>query len=213
MIAYRYVNGAVFMLLLALPSTIGSFYRGLPAAEPALDRVVPTRLAGMTGHPTDREEAFGRRAFRTGDWIERRYQAPDGPPVLLFAARGYDLRPLFHYPENAILARDWIDRFHQVRPLATGHGRLWLHTLHLTGATGDQLAGYLLLDGEEAMHEPWSFFAHRLLSTLTGAPRPAALLFAATSLEPDRTAAHDRLERLLAEVAERYLAAGLAAGE
>ena len=60
-------------------------------------------LDGLPSKPTERRAAWVKDVYHSVDWIERHYLGPDGEDVLLFVARSYNLKRLYHHPELGVL--------------------------------------------------------------------------------------------------------------
>ena len=66
-------------------SAIAAYKRAM-----ALDPIaaeIPAQLAGLTSQPTERRATWVKERLDSDDWVERRYQKPNGTAVTLFVAR------------------------------------------------------------------------------------------------------------------------------
>jgi len=103
MISSRFGVAVSILLALAIVPTVIHGYVGARADDGLVTGTIDTTLGGLTSEPTRRRAAWVTEIFDSDDWIERRYRAPDGAEALLFVARSYDLKRLYHHPELAVL--------------------------------------------------------------------------------------------------------------
>jgi hypothetical protein len=86
----------------ALVPTVLHRYADVRADDGRTTTAIAPRLGGLTAQPTDRRAAWVKKTFDSDDWMERRYVNRQGGDVVLFAARSYDLKRLYHHPELAV---------------------------------------------------------------------------------------------------------------
>jgi hypothetical protein len=197
MFSYRYGWTAFVLFLVVLFPTIWSFYRGLPTLTDRVTARLPEELAGMSGTSTNRKGKRMETLFRTEDWIERVYTGNLGQRVTLFVARGFDGRPLFHFPERGLLRRNWFERTHEIRLLRKGHTTVKAHTLRLAGEKVSTRALYILLYDEETIGNPYLFLLGRIPRMLVGEREPFTFLFAHCSEGEGPKEAEQAIESLL----------------
>jgi len=102
-ISRRFTGPVTLLLGLALVPTITHSYIGARADDGRVTGAIRPTLGGFVSEPTDRRAAWVAKNFDSDDWIERRYTGTDGSSVLLFVARSFDLKRLYHHPELAVL--------------------------------------------------------------------------------------------------------------
>ncbi|MCP4118028.1 MAG: hypothetical protein GY737_22035 [Desulfobacteraceae bacterium] len=176
--SYKYTWVVLSLLLLALIPTVSGFYKGVPVLTERMVESLPKELAGMKGIATARKGKVIQNGFRTGDWMERIYTDNSGRTVTLFAVRGYDGRPLFHFPERGLLQRNWSERTYVIKTLSDGNVRVKAHVLHLTGTVENKKVFYLLFYGKETVGNPYTFLLSRIPMMLMGDSKPFTFLFA-----------------------------------
>ena len=103
MISSRYALPVILLLALALVPTIIHSYIGATVVDGLTTRAIEVQFDRWQSEPTSRKASWVEPTFDTSDWMERRYHGPDGENVLLFVARSYDLKRLYHHPEIGIL--------------------------------------------------------------------------------------------------------------
>jgi hypothetical protein len=161
-ISGRYARAAAVVLLVAAVPTVLNVYR--PPAE-----LVPGGLEAKLGDRLGAFEAGSRPAatieehFGARDFATRRYGA-----VELFAARAYDGKKLFHFPEllltygrAATAVRDEPD----ARVIEFGEGH------------GTHMAAYTLLYGSRSVAEPIRFYFSILPELFVGRREPMTLVY------------------------------------
>ena len=147
MLSRRFALPIAILLGLVLVPTITHSYLGATVDDGKVTEAVDSTLAGLTSRSTDRNAGWVKRTFDSDDWIERRYTGPNGSSVLLFVARSYDLKRLYHHPELAVLyGNDFDDGGIANLP---NHPEVWVRQLKRRAGAGERPAAYALLyDGE-----------------------------------------------------------------
>ena len=162
MISARYAWAAAAVLLVAAVPTVLNVYRRPAEPEPnALEKELGARLGEFAPGPRKAEsmlEHFGARDFAT-----RRYGA-----IELFAARGYDGKKLFHFPELALTygrAATAVRDARGARVIEFAQGR----EVHV--------AAYALLYGRRSVTQPIRFYLSILPELFLGRREPMTLVY------------------------------------
>lgn len=103
MITARFGQVVVILLGLTLVPTIIHVYVGLTTDDGLTSGAISTSLVNLQSRPTSRRPASIQDTFDSTDWIERRYEKPGGGDLLLFVARSYDAKRLYHHPELGLV--------------------------------------------------------------------------------------------------------------
>ena len=150
MISHRYALPVILLLSLALVPTVIHSYLESVVNDGFTADAIDRDLDGWRSVQSGRKAAWVKETFDTEDWIERRYQDPNGKSVLLFVARSYDLKRLYHHPEIGLLRG--------VDLISTGSQRLSANTdviIHtFRRRVGDGVAVYALLYEENFIENP-----------------------------------------------------------
>jgi hypothetical protein len=102
MISARYAPAMLVVTALALVPVVIHSYVGLKNDDGRRASAISPILAGFMSHATDRRASWGEQKLQSHDWIERVYNADTGQ-ILVFVARSYDPKRLYHHPELAVL--------------------------------------------------------------------------------------------------------------
>jgi hypothetical protein len=98
-ISPRYGVGACLVIVAALVPTVIHSYMGLVVKDTLQTASIPPTLDTYTSAPTGNDADWGRQHFESVDWLDRVYTS--GPnQVRLTVVRSYDLKRLYHHPEN-----------------------------------------------------------------------------------------------------------------
>ncbi len=145
MISSRFGIIVSILLTVALVPTIIHNYIGAKVEDGLQTSSISTKLAGLSSTATSRRAMWVKDTFDSYDWMERRYTGQNGENVLLFVARSYDLKRLYHHPEIGVLrgvdlGKGGIDQL---------PGMTDVPLYVLKSQTGRGLAAYVLLyDGQ-----------------------------------------------------------------
>lgn len=141
----RYAVAVSLLLAIALVPTIIHSYVGAQAHDGRVTKAIDSTLASLGSESTERRAQWVDEIYDSVDWIERRYRGADGSDVLLFVARSYNLKRLYHHPELGVARGIDLERAVTI-PLP----RLGGAPVHLLKAQkGRGMAAYsLLYDGE-----------------------------------------------------------------
>lgn len=149
MISARFGIVVSILLAIALIPTIMHDYTGAKVDDGLRVSAISTELAGLSSNATNRRAMWVKDTFDSHDWIERRYIGPGGENVLLFVARSYDLKRLYHHPEIGILRG--VDLKKEGIKRLSGMPGVPVHVLKSRNEKG--LAAYVLLyDGQFIEH-------------------------------------------------------------
>jgi len=102
-ISARFAIVVSILLTIALIPTIVHEYIGAKVDDGLRVKTISTTLAGFSSNATNRRATWVKETFDSHDWMERRYIGTGGKNILLFVARSYDLKRLYHHPEIGIL--------------------------------------------------------------------------------------------------------------
>lgn len=167
MMSARYLPAVAVLLVLALVPTVIHGYLGATVADGRSAAAIPLELASRDGRPTGRPASVVRDTFGATDFVERQY----GPDLLLFVARSYDAKRLYHHPELAVAYGDAYDRARIVqrpdRPDVP---------IHVLEGHQDRLSVYALHYQDEFIADPIRFQLRNAL-TLLARPRALTTLF------------------------------------
>lgn len=133
------------LLTVALVPTIIHNYIGAKMEDGLQTSSISTKLAGLSSNATPRRATWVKDTYDSHDWIERRYTGQSGENILLFVARSYDLKRLYHHPEIGVLHGVGLDKG-KIERLP---GMTDVPVYVLKSQTGRGLAAYVLLyDGQ-----------------------------------------------------------------
>jgi hypothetical protein len=163
----RYLPALAVLLVLALVPTVIHGYLGATVADGRSAAAIPLRLASVEGRPTDRPASVVFDTFAANDFVERQY----GPDLLLFVARAYDAKRLYHHPELAVAYGDAYERARIVRRPDRPDV-----PVHLLEGRQGRLSVYALHYQDEFIADPIRFQLRNAL-TLLGRPRSLTTLF------------------------------------
>ena len=160
---------------LALVPTVLHSYVGLKTTDGYAAAAAAPQLADLPSQPTERRTAWVRDRFASEDWIERRYQTTEGRDLLLFVARSYDLKRLYHHPELAIAYGS------DLRPAGTSYSALMknvpVHVLRDESGQNAGLAVYALRYDDEFVDDPYVLQVRVAWQLLFTPRRPMTIFF------------------------------------
>jgi hypothetical protein len=113
-----------------------------------------------------------KKTYDSDDWIERLYTAATGESVLLFVARSYDIKRLYHHPEIGVLHGVSFADEHIVH--LRGIADAPVHVLQ--AQTGGGCAAYVLLYENLWVEDPIALQLETSLKSLFHPSRPMTLL-------------------------------------
>ena len=141
MISTHFSLPVSLLLVLTLVPTIIHTYSGAVFDDGLTTKAIGNSHDAYKSEPTTRNAAWVERTFDTTDWLERIYTGPEGKNILLFAARSYNLKKLYHHPEIGIIHGTDLEKTGITRLGETGDIPVHL----FRGRTGGGIAGYALL--------------------------------------------------------------------
>ena len=145
-----YVIVVSILLAVALVPTIIHSYIGVKVADGFSTSAISITLADFSSNSTNRRATWVKDTFASRDWIERRYKGQNGENILLFVARSYDVKRLYHHPEIGVLRgvdlkKEGIERLGGISDVP-------VHILK--SRRGKGLAAYVLLYDGEFIEKP-----------------------------------------------------------
>jgi hypothetical protein len=199
MISGRYATSVAVLLALALIPTAIHSYWGVVTRDGLRASYVSATLEGMPSTPTARKALWVMNNFESDDWIERTYRA-GSDDVVLFVARSYDAKRLYHHPELALL------RGTETAPAGVTHAdarpNVPLHVVTTERGGQRGVAVYALLYDGQFIENPVAFQLKTSAELLVGGRKPMTLFMASDLAgDPDRAADSPAVRVLLAAIA------------
>jgi hypothetical protein len=208
MISARYAVAVCAVAALALVPTLIHSYAGVVVTDARTTALIPERLAGYASVPSGRDALWGSRRFESQDWIERRYTT-SGDEVVLTVLRSYDLKVLYHHPENDVAYGAGFLRSETVR--LPERPDVPLHVLH-SDVDGGAAAVYVLHYGDRLIDDPYVFQIRTAGELLFSGRRQMTLFFAHdTSARKDDRPETSGAARLVLAALDGFLASDRAA--
>jgi hypothetical protein len=181
MIATRFAPAVALLLALALVPTIIHSYVGSDVRDGLSTGAISETVGGLSSTPTARKAAWVQRVFDTDDWIERRYVG-DGQDLLLFAARSYDAKTLYHHPELALVRGVDLESQGVVRPPQMPE--LPVHVLGARSGSSNYIAAYALIYEGRFVDDPVRFQIRTAGELLFSGRKPLTLVFVTDTDSP-----------------------------
>jgi len=205
-IATRHTWLVAGLLLLALVPTYLNVYRQPPALEPGgLAAAIPADLEGYRDAVPGRHQSDWAAAhFAAQDFVERKYRV-GAQELELFAARTYDAKKLFHFPELALTygrsvtaeRREELDVADETVPV---------RVLEFRNRTTVRLSVSALFYGKQPVRDPMPFLFRTLPALFVGQREPMTLIYVQGEAHADDQAALSKeIEELLARSAAAFL--------
>lgn len=206
MIATRYTGAIAGLLAVALAPTVAHTYVNAGTNDGRSVAALPAALAGMPSKRTARSAAWVGATFDSAEWVERVYRAGDGRRILLFAARTYDAKRVYHHPELALLYGRNARRIgmHTLRDRPD----VPVHLIETSSREGKGVGGYVLMYGSVFVANPLTFQLRTALRAVF-TPRPLMTLI----LVHDPVGAVDSAREFEASAAGRLLLHAITAFE
>jgi hypothetical protein len=176
-IATRHAWLVAGLLLLALVPTYFNVYRQPPPLEPgALAAAIPADLEGYRdAGPGPHDAEWVATHFASHDFVERTYRA--GTLELeLFAARTYDAKRLFHFPELA-LTYGRSATAERTGELEVAGRSVPVRVLEFRGRTTVRRSVSALFCGREPVRDPIRFLLRSLPALFVGRREPMTLIY------------------------------------
>jgi Protein of unknown function (DUF3485) len=173
MISARYAPAVSLLLGVALLPTVLSTYLDRRVVDDRTADAISQSLAGLNANRTARSPVWVQEMFATDDWIERRYSGSHFEEVLLFVARSYDPKRLYHHPERKLFTGVPFDNIGTIR--LPERQQVPMHVLmsHREGRLA--LVAYSLLYGDDVVANPYLAQLRVAWSSLFTGPQPMTL--------------------------------------
>jgi len=181
MISAKFAWPVAAALVIALVPTVTNVYRQpAPLQAGALEAELPTEDAG----PGRRDASWTSQHFGADDFVSRRL----ANGIELFAARSYDAKRLFHFPELAVdYGRSVTQR--RIVDLDTPAGAVPTRRLEFRTSHGLNLSFYVLLYGDRPVREPMRFLLGTLPQLFIGRREAMTLVYVQSAADPEDPAA------------------------
>lgn len=175
MIATRYVGAVAGLLALALVPTVVHSYLGLRVDDGRRTEVIPSTLADAREAPLDRPSTWTKPQFRSTDAFERLYMDGAGRSARLVVIRSYDIKTVYHHPENAVAYGMGYESAEVVRLPALP--AVPIHVLRKE-FPDPAVALYALHYDQGFIEDPYAFQVRLAWTQVFRVRKPATLLFA-----------------------------------
>lgn len=172
MISARFAIVVSILLTVALVPTIIHNYIGAIADDGLKASAISNTLAGFSSNTTARRASWVKETFDSFDWIERKYTGSHGENVLLFVARSYDLKRLYHHPEIGLLRGVSLRREEIIQIPGMN---VPIHVLK--SPTGKGIAAYVLLYDGQFVKNPIHQQVLTSIKLLFSTKKPMTLFF------------------------------------
>ncbi|MHC4548190.1 MAG: hypothetical protein ACYTEZ_05375 [Planctomycetota bacterium] len=209
MISHRYAWPAAALLLVAFVPTLLNVYRQPPPLEAgALAAAIPADLARfeMTG-PGKHQDRPGwvEENYAARDFFERKYRG-DLPELEVFAARTYDGKKLFHFPELALTYGRSATAV-RTGELRVADGTVPVRRIEFRRPDSVRVAASALFYGKRSVDRPVAFLFKILPELFLGRREPMTLIYVQGEAPPAAAAVlAEEVDGLLAASAEAFLA-------
>jgi len=208
-ISRRYAWPVAVLLLLALvPTALNVYAKPAPLSPGDLDGLLPRVLDGFgPAEPRERRAEWVEETFGARDFTGRKYASAFAldRKIDLFAARTYDAKKLFHFPELA-LSYGRSTTSTRVENIGTPEGTFPVRVLDFQCAEGVYVAAYALFYGGRPVRDPIPFILRTLPQRLVGHREPMTLVYVqAGAARGERDALAGELCRLLAACAPTFI--------
>ena len=183
----RFAWPTALVLLVALVPTVANVYMPVaPIEGGTLAERIPERLEGHgKAQPGKHAEnpAWALENYGSDDSVSRRYAGME-----FFAARTYDAKRLFHYPELALTYGHAANTRHSTT-IETHVGTTTVQLIDFESSRGNHVAAYVLFYGRRSVDEPYSFMVGVLPELFAGGREPATLIYVQASARKDESKA------------------------
>jgi hypothetical protein len=175
---------------------------GATSRDGRVSKAIDTYIAGYRATDTQRNPEWAKDVYDSEDWIERTYRGEGGSEMLLFVARSYNLKRLYHHPELGVLHGEDLSR--AVTADMPGSTGIPVHVLRAN--TGSGVAVYALLYDDQFVAKPIALQLTTSIQQLVSARKPMTLFLAHDPKAPPG-AAVDQLAvmRILTGAIESFL--------
>ena len=204
MISSRYAITVIGVVGLALIPTVIHTYIGFRSSDGRVTSVISETLADLNSMATDRKETWVRKKFNSNDWIERRYKVNGAENLLLFVARSFDPKRLYHHPEIALV--QGVDLRDHGTERFPNYPEIPVHLLRNDRPNNTGLAVYSLLYEGVGIDNPYLFQLRNAWMSLFRGQRPMTLFFvydpdSSINVSPEKA----RATQLLFEAIQSFL--------
>jgi len=171
MISSRFLPVLCALAGLTLVPTLIHSYSDATVRDGRTASSIPQSMAGYTGTPSERNDAWAERRFRSDDWMERIYRSATDE-VKLSVIRSFDAKALYHHPELAVTygpsyTTSEVKRFAERTDIP-------VHVLHTTSET---TVLYVLLYDDRFVEDPIAFQLRTAGELLFGRQKAMTLFF------------------------------------
>jgi hypothetical protein len=178
MISSRFLIPVSLLIVLALVPTVIHYYAAATTDDGLTVNAINRSIEGFRVESTARRARWVEETFASKDWFENRYTGVNGESVLLFVARSYDLKRLYHHPEIGILRGVDLEREKVVKIASMPD--IPIHFLRKRSGAG--VAAYVLLYDGEFVENPIIMQLKTSLEMLFSASKPLTLFFVYDSM-------------------------------
>jgi len=178
MISSRFLMPVMLLIVLALVPTVIHYYAAATTDDGLTVNAINRSIEGFRVESTARRARWVEETFASNDWLENRYTDADGAKALLFVARSYDLKRLYHHPEIGILRGVDLERGNIIR-IASLPG-IPIHFFRERSGAG--AAAYVLLYDGEFVENPIIMQLKTSLQMLFSPSKPLTLFFVYDSI-------------------------------
>jgi hypothetical protein len=201
-ISSRFAIVVNVLLVIALVPTIIHSHVKAKVENGLLTNAVSKTLAGLSSNATARRGAWVKDTFNSHDWMERRYTGQNNQNVLLFIARSFDLKRLYHHPEIGVLRGVDLEKV-GIRKLPEMPD-VPIHVLK--SRTGKGFAAYVLLCDGQFIENPIRFQLLSSVKLLFSSRKPMTLFlvydgmaYASFQQSPAKSVLLDALKSFLSQ--------------
>lgn len=201
MLSSRHAPAICVALLVALVPTIIHSYAGVVVDDGRTTSAIPTTLSTYDSVPTRRSVDWGDRHFESKDWFEREYSST-GDRLILTVVRSFDLKALYHHPENAV-------SYHAVKfdraTTQSADARPDIPVHVLTNRAGSAVGLYALHYDDRFIADPIRFQLRTATELLFSGRKPMTLFFVLDQAVPAGVAPLELpAARLLFDAIDRF---------
>ena len=173
MISSRFLVPVSLLLALALVPTVLHYYVAITSDDGLTVQAINISLESGRVGSTARRAKWVEDTFASTDWLENTYADADGGKVLLFVARSYDLKRLYHHPEIGIVRGVDLERERVIKIASMPD--IPIHFLRERSGAG--VAAYVLLYDGEFIDNPITMQLKTSLEMMFRARKPLTLFF------------------------------------
>ncbi len=198
--------GPLFILIagIALVPTLIHTYVGVSSDDGRSVAKISRSLMGLRSEPTSRKATWVEKTFQSRDWIERQYWKMGNEPLLLFVARSYDPKRLYHHPELALVHGSDLETLGSF-PVPENPERR-IHQLRGKLDNQNERVVYALLYEDRFVDDPIRFQLSHAWRALFQSRKQMTLFFVHDAFSsPDLPIERSRAVQLLNRAVDRFL--------